>query len=676
MGAILQMCYGEEKVKAPYNHIIDGLVKAILQSNLENECTRRLQTSVNNFMADATLSKMVEFSGKSSSDLGMYEQCINTAGFTYIGLSVYLYSTYFVSNIGICSPHECDVPFYDSLKPALAVMFNRLQASLNITSEMIIFTNVLEANHEISQITYGKVIGIAVLLSIALFCVISTVVDKYISSTNSSRALNAMRCFSLTRNASAILFSKNTVDANLDVLNGVKMISCYWIIIGNCFTLTVVGGPVMNIADSSEAYNNMFGTLITSNSQIYVDAFFMISAFLATLKFTTALSHSANLNFKYVLKCYARRYLRLIPMYVCVFILSYSVLNGVSSGPVFYQSRYSIPMKCTKYWWANLLFANNYLSAENMCFFWTWYLANDFQFFIINSGLSWAYTKSKRLGCLLVLSILALSFGITIVLSYKYKLSIFATNSISQPPPKYNYYNVIYYRPYTRIPVYLIGVLMSWAYLSYKDKRFSFPIWDFINNLVHIKLFRHIIYILAMILLSIVLFSYSLFHIKPEKLTDFENMVFIVFRKPLFVSVLVLIVYPTMVGHGKLLLNMLGSRLCNAISKLSYSILMVNLLVFTFYEYTSRQLIEYSILFMITLGLDVFLASMGIGFVASLLFDSPMKQLLGIILTDDGNSGHIISLSKSHAKGDEKYPFEKDSMELATIEITNAKLDM
>ncbi|GFU10753.1 transposable element Tcb1 transposase [Trichonephila clavipes] len=39
---------------------------------------------------------------------------------------------------------------------------------------------------------------------------------------------------------------------------------------------------------------------------------------------------------------------------------------------------------CQAYWWWNLLYFNNFLTAANQCIPWSWYLANDMQFYVLS----------------------------------------------------------------------------------------------------------------------------------------------------------------------------------------------------------------------------------------------------------------------------------------------------
>ena len=42
------------------------------------------------------------------------------------------------------------------------------------------------------------------------------------------------------------------------------------------------------------------------------------------------------------------------------------------------------PSKCVSYWWRNVLNINNLFPEKEMCAAWSWYLANDFQFFCLS----------------------------------------------------------------------------------------------------------------------------------------------------------------------------------------------------------------------------------------------------------------------------------------------------
>lgn len=51
-------------------------------------------------------------------------------------------------------------------------------------------------------------------------------------------------------------------------------------------------------------------------------------------------------------------------------------------------------VNCNQYWWRNILFINNFYPLTEMCMMWSWYLANDMQFYIIAMVLLILSTRS------------------------------------------------------------------------------------------------------------------------------------------------------------------------------------------------------------------------------------------------------------------------------------------
>jgi hypothetical protein len=57
--------------------------------------------------------------------------------------------------------------------------------------------------------------------------------------------------------------------------------------------------------------------------------------------------------------------------------------------------------QCEKYMWSNVLYLNNLVPFDNSlgrCMDWSWYLANDFQFFLVTPAFVWLYAKRRVVG--------------------------------------------------------------------------------------------------------------------------------------------------------------------------------------------------------------------------------------------------------------------------------------
>ncbi|EDW26102.1 GL26963 [Drosophila persimilis] len=147
-----------------------------------------------------------------------------------------------------------------------------------------------------------------------------------------------------------------------------------------------------NMEMRKEVEQNFFFQAIT-NGPFSVDTFFFISGFLISyIYFRTnakgklnKLSKGANeftAGTAHFFGLVAYRFMRLTAPYL--FVL------GVVQVTMKYLAAYSIfdpptmdHITCPDYWWRNILYINTLFPVDEMCMLWSWYLANDTQFYMI-----------------------------------------------------------------------------------------------------------------------------------------------------------------------------------------------------------------------------------------------------------------------------------------------------
>lgn len=76
------------------------------------------------------------------------------------------------------------------------------------------------------------------------------------------------------------------------------------------------------------------------------------------------------------------RVVRLTPAYGFVIGFTEVSLRYIYNQSVFDPA---IPdhVTCDLYWWRNLLYINNLFTQREMCMVWSWYMANDTQFYVV-----------------------------------------------------------------------------------------------------------------------------------------------------------------------------------------------------------------------------------------------------------------------------------------------------
>lgn len=76
------------------------------------------------------------------------------------------------------------------------------------------------------------------------------------------------------------------------------------------------------------------------------------------------------------------RVVRLTPAYAFVIGLNEVALRYTHYNSVF-DSAVADHVTCDLYWWRNVLYINNLYSQQEMCMVWSWYMANDTQFYFV-----------------------------------------------------------------------------------------------------------------------------------------------------------------------------------------------------------------------------------------------------------------------------------------------------
>jgi hypothetical protein len=111
--------------------------------------------------------------------------------------------------------------------------------------------------------------------------------------------------------------NKNEKDNTYPCLNGIRVLSLFWVILGHSFSFGIV--YLSNVYDLLTASRNIAFQLITSGV-LSVDTFFLLSGFLTAILFVRQI-RKEKLTFRMMILYYIHRYLRLTPIMVSYFTL-------------------------------------------------------------------------------------------------------------------------------------------------------------------------------------------------------------------------------------------------------------------------------------------------------------------------------------------------------------------
>ncbi|XP_046378688.2 uncharacterized protein LOC124150714 [Haliotis rufescens] len=267
--------------------------------------------------------------------------------------------------------------------------------------------------------------------------------------------------FSIPRNAEKIL-STASGEGNLGCIHGIRVLSMAWVIFGHSASWSPLK-TVENIVDYMDRAKD-FTMQALINATLSVDTFFLLSGCLVCYLFLkeSKKSLTGRPTVKQMILYYVHRYCRLTPVYM-IFIMAYTgLMRHIVEGPISFDAELKDADNCRTHWWTNLLYINNIYKNDEMCLGWSWFLANDMQFYVVAplALLPIAFGLDA-------LGIIVMSAFLVIHIStygyYEYHLKG-ATMLLNQP----DYFKYIYFVPWCRVGVYGIGLFLG--YLLHKTK--------------------------------------------------------------------------------------------------------------------------------------------------------------------------------------------------------------
>ncbi|XP_029050764.2 nose resistant to fluoxetine protein 6-like [Osmia bicornis bicornis] len=273
-----------------------------------------------------------------------------------------------------------------------------------------------------------------------------------------NRIAKILICFSAYSNMKQI-FKLDNSSKDLRAFHGIKVLGIIWINFMHSliYTLNVTG----NKAEILIATTNIESQILT-NGSLSVDTFFFVSGFLVVFGFTKNLQRNNNnvslsSNVMTFIRVIIKRYIRITPTYLIIILLA--IINFAwmekFSLMYFYEPAHEL---CSKYWWRNILYINNLFEWNDMCLTWSWYIADNMQFFVFSIFVlmlssSYYYTA------------LSLSIGTMSLSMLVHAYIIYNAGYIPTFDMQFETFSFIYMRPWMRIPPYIVGMGTS-AFLA------------------------------------------------------------------------------------------------------------------------------------------------------------------------------------------------------------------
>ncbi|XP_043488780.1 nose resistant to fluoxetine protein 6-like isoform X2 [Polistes fuscatus] len=312
-------------------------------------------------------------------------------------------------------------------------------------------------------------------------------------------------------------------------------------------------------------------------------------------------------NFLNVTKLYflalMKRFIRLSPTFMI--LIGFVQINETwySKTSLFYITERSHE-NCQKYWWRNILYIHNLFSVQDMCMLWSWYLANDMQFFLTINFLLFLSLMYFKVAVILFFLLFISSIILSGYLSYIY-------NYIPTFDKQFNIFEPLYFRPWIRIGPYLVGVIAAYIVLKLNNK----------------LLWKKKTIILFWILGSLCNLS-VLFGLYQNRLSVLAAAFYVALGRNVWAIGIAWILIACCTNNGGIVNRILSWNVWIPLSRLTYAVFLIHPLVISSVNFLSETSIHFDALAIVISGLGYVVASYVCSYVISLMFEMPYISLM------------------------------------------------
>ncbi|XP_067118598.1 nose resistant to fluoxetine protein 6-like [Centruroides vittatus] len=419
-------------------------------------------------------------------------------------------------------------------------------------------------------------------------------------------------CFSVYTNFGQI-FNTENVKKPLQCIHGFRFISMLWIIAGYVFVeFALISENLLDLLAIAQQQYSLF----IIQGTFAVDTFFLIGGFLLSYLFLKR--HKGKNKQFHCTRYYLHRIWRLTPTYLMILGFYATVWLHVGMGPFWPKEN----TQCKNYWWWNLLYIVNFKDLSDTCMGWTWYLANDMQFYIISPIFLLLLWKFSVGGIILICVTLVASMIVTGLLGESGIISIFsAVETLESDLGKLqndfmNYYNDIYVKPYCRIGPYLVGILTGYAlhkakhFKQYFSRKIIFLCW-----------------VLSLTVTSTVVFAVYHAHMGSVAASAYDAL-----SRVTWSIAVAWMIFACTAGFGGKINTILSWKAWIPLSRLTYCAFLLHPIVIKTFFNSSPKPLFFQIDSMITVFFGIFLISYLCALLASLTFEYSTMALEKFIL--------------------------------------------
>eukprot|EP01113_Clastostelium_recurvatum_P020526 TRINITY_DN242_c0_g1_i2.p1 TRINITY_DN242_c0_g1~~TRINITY_DN242_c0_g1_i2.p1 ORF type:complete len:679 (-),score=198.27 TRINITY_DN242_c0_g1_i2:79-1908(-) len=605
---------------------------------------------------------MLDFTGKSLNDLGAFNECMDLGKdqANYCTME-FLYHSAMARGVlpqyvGVCVPAACAES--QLLNSTSYIVYNMTQLNIN-TTNVSFHCQIREP----VPLGWGAIVAIVLIALIASLVIIGTVLEgldmhrrneelrsisvsgtfqqyQAIPETDpTSRSAQVLRqdtlpingegampkrreskltiffkCFAIQPNMRFLIADNTNNGASpLASLNGLRVAMMAWIILGHTTTYSMYPVGYDNDLEVSSRVMTARSFQVVPAAEFAVDVFFYISGFLVMFMLLKELNQKKG-KLPWGL-FYFHRYWRLTPVFAFIMLVYTTLTPYMVYGPLTYQYRGAKTDLCLENWWTNLLYINNFVpqSSGAQCMGWTWFLANDMQFYIFTPIIALLFRKKRMGGWVLSAFLIIFSMFINWFLALKYDLSPMNPND-----DQFN--SILYNKPYARMAAYVQGIVV--AFLLQYDSI------DLVSN----RLVRYVGYIVSFAVTWCPTYLTTSFWEAGGKWPLMSNLMYITFSRTGFVGAIMFVMYAMYKGHGFLLRPFLSHPFWVPLARLTYTAYLLHPIIIFVQYFSTPQIFDMNPIFIMQHYITNLVLAYSVGLVFHLAVEKPTANLERLLL--------------------------------------------
>ncbi|ESP03047.1 hypothetical protein LOTGIDRAFT_157007 [Lottia gigantea] len=429
-----------------------------------------------------------------------------------------------------------------------------------------------------------------------------------LQKSNLSRVLLA---FSVRENGRKLL-NCSTPPGSLGCLNGIRVLSMAWVILGHSIRMSIE-----QLENKTDLWNmsKTFWFQFIPNGSLSVDTFFFLSGLLVSYLFIREVQKIGKVSIKQMGLFYFHRFWRLTPLYMIVIMIYTNLTKYFIEGPM--ENRLKALLiteeSCKSSWWTNLLYINNlYFGNHRMCMGWSWYLANDMQFYILSPLVLVPLALGYRvIGLLIILCMVASQIISTGYIAWHNGNPTLETQHGAQ------FFKEVYIKPYARIGVYAIGLLLGYIINRTKGKQhISGVVVLFVGTLVAGTAGLLVNYL-----------TYDQFIGDHTHWESESNIAFQTLFRPVWALALFWLVFVCVHGYGGFVNTILSWGAWIPLSRLTYAAYLIHLIVLTVFLGNMRGYGYLTRFYIMNNYIGIFAITYAASFIISVVVEAPFLAL-------------------------------------------------